>query len=135
MPPPFWTTLDRRLAINLKDSEGIGLVNTVHPGEILEEEFLKPLNLTAYRTAKLLHVSRPRIERLIRCQVPVTPDTALRLGRLFGTTGQFWMTLQSRYDLELREDAAMDDLAAIDPLPNRVSVQTPRPLGRPRQAG
>ncbi len=85
----------------------------VHPGEILDEEFLKPLNLTAYRIAQLVHVPRTRIERLARRETPVTPDTALRLGRLFGTTPEFWMNLQTRYDLLTAKPA---DLAQIEPL-------------------
>ena len=85
----------------------------VHPGEILDEEFLKPLNLTAYRIAQLVHVPRTRIERLARRETPVTPDTALRLGRLFGTTPEFCMNLQTRYDLLTAKPA---DLAQIEPL-------------------
>lgn len=77
----------------------------VHPGEILREEFLKPLGLTAYAVAAALDVPRTRIERLAREQRPVSADTALRLGRFFKTGAAFWMNIQSRYDLETAEDA------------------------------
>ncbi|HWV02348.1 MAG TPA: HigA family addiction module antitoxin [Devosia sp.] len=76
----------------------------VHPGKILREEYMEPLGLTAYALAKKLRTSRARIERLSREQVPVTVDTALRLGRFFGTTPDFWMNLQTSYDLTLAED-------------------------------
>lgn len=79
----------------------------IHPGEILREEFLEPLGLKAYTLAKKLRTSRARMERLVREEVPVTVDTALRLGRFFGTTPEFWLNLQSAYDLSLAEkDAA-----------------------------
>ena len=86
----------------------------VHPGEILVEEFLKPMGMSAYALAARLHVSRPRIERLVRGENPVRPDTALRLARLFGTTAQFWLNLQSRYDLAIAEaDVVLDDIEPI----------------------
>jgi addiction module HigA family antidote len=76
----------------------------VHPGQILREEFLKPLKLTPYAVAAALEVPRTRIERLAREEKPVTADTALRLGRFFGTGAAFWMNIQARYDLETTED-------------------------------
>lgn len=76
----------------------------VHPGEILREEFLKPLKLTPYAVAAALEVPRTRIERLAREEKPVTADTALRLGRFFGTGAAFWMNIQARFDLETAED-------------------------------
>ena len=75
----------------------------MHPGEILREEFLKPLNLKPYTLAKSLRTSRARMERLVREEAPVTVDTALRLGRFFGTTPDFWLNLQSAYDLTIAE--------------------------------
>ena len=71
----------------------------VHPGEVLREEFLLPLGISAGAVAKATHVSRMRIERLVREEVDLTPDTALRLARYFGTSPAFWMNLQSRYAL------------------------------------
>lgn len=77
----------------------IGPTPPIHPGEILREEFLVPLGLKPYSLAKALHVPRTRIERLAREEVPVTADTALRLGRYFGTGPEFWMNLQTAFDL------------------------------------
>ncbi len=88
----------------------------IHPGEILEEEFIKPFDLTAYRVAAMLRVPRTRIERLVRGETPVTLDTALRLGRLFGTTAQFWINLQTRYDLLRQTPRLKSELEAIEPL-------------------
>jgi addiction module HigA family antidote len=88
----------------------------VHPGEILREEFLGPMQLTSYAVARACGVPRTRIERLAREETPVTADTALRLGRYFGTTPAFWMNLQGQYDLERAEDEAAADLKRIKPL-------------------
>ena len=85
----------------------------IHPGEVLQEEFLKPLGLTAYSAATAMHVPRTRIERLVRGETSVTPETALRLERAFGSSARFWMNLQTRYDLELATDAAPGDLDTI----------------------
>ncbi|MDR6952310.1 addiction module HigA family antidote [Ancylobacter sp. 3268] len=86
----------------------------IHPGEILREEFLSPLGLTPYAVAKAVHVPRTRIERLAREEVPVTADTALRLGRFLGTGPEFWMNLQTAYDLTSAEKTAAD-IAEIQP--------------------
>lgn len=85
----------------------------IHPGEILLEEFLKPLGLSAYAAARAMKVPRTRIERLVRGETPVTPDTALRLERAFGSSAQFWMNLQTRYDLERAEDTADPEIATL----------------------
>jgi len=71
----------------------------VHPGEILQEEFLKPLRMSAYELARRIHVSRSRVSDILRRQRAVTADMALRLGKVFGTTPAFWMNLQSTYEL------------------------------------
>jgi len=71
----------------------------MHPGEVLREEFMEPLGLTAYGLAKALKVPRTRIERIGREETAITADTAHRLGRYFNTTPQFWLNLQSEYDL------------------------------------
>ena len=80
----------------------------IHPGEILREEFLGPLNLKPYTLAKKLKTSRARIERLVREEAPITVDTALRLGKFFGTTPDFWLNLQSAYDLTVAESEAAE---------------------------
>jgi len=76
----------------------------IHPGEILKEEFLGPLELSAAELARAIHVPPNRVTRLINGQAAVTPDTALRLGRAFRTTPEFWLNLQMRFDLETAAD-------------------------------
>lgn len=89
-----------------------------HPGEILREDFMVPLDLTPGRLARLMRLrDRTRIERLSRCAQPVTADTALRLARVFGSTPQFWINLQTQHDLSVAAIAAREDLAAIERLP------------------
>ena len=73
----------------------------MHPGEILKQEFLKPLGLTAYRLAKELSVPLPRIQDIVRGKRGITADTAIRLGIYFGLPAQFWLNLQNDYDLRL----------------------------------
>ena len=72
----------------------------VHPGEILLEEFLKPMNISQYRLAESIHVPARRINEIVLEKRGITADTALRLSRFFGNSAQFWMNLQSRYELE-----------------------------------
>ena len=86
----------------------------VHPGEILREEYLLPLNLSAGALARRLGVPRTRIERLANESTAVTPDTALRLARCFGTTAEFWMNMQSGYDIKVAEVANADELGRIE---------------------
>ncbi len=87
----------------------------VHPGEILREEFLAPLGMSSYALAKACHVPRTKIERLVNETTPVTPDAALRLGRYFSTTPEFWLGVQSRYDLETIFHATRKEIEAIKP--------------------
>ncbi|MEJ2600355.1 MAG: HigA family addiction module antitoxin [Anaerolineales bacterium] len=72
----------------------------IHPGEILLEEYLKPMRISQYRLAKDINVDPRRINEIIHGQRSITADTALRLARYFGTSERFWLNLQSRYDLE-----------------------------------
>jgi addiction module HigA family antidote len=76
----------------------------IHPGEILLEEFLKPLELSQYRVARDLSVPPRRINEIVHGHRGVTADTALRLARYFGTSPRFWLNLQARYDLEVEND-------------------------------
>lgn len=76
----------------------------VHPGEILLEEFLKPLNITQYFLAKEISVSPRRINEIVHGQRSISADTALRLGVFFSMNPQFWLNLQSHYDLEVQSD-------------------------------
>src|SRR4030081_1724301 len=87
----------------------------IHPGEVLREDFLRPMQLTPYAVARACRVPRARIERLSRSETPVTADTALRLARYFGTTPQFWMGMQAQFDLERAEDGARAELRRIEP--------------------
>lgn len=75
----------------------------VHPGEILREDYLVPLGMSANALAKALHVPTPRINDIARERRGVTADTAMRLARYFDTTPQFWMTLQAEYDLRVAQ--------------------------------
>jgi antitoxin HigA-1 len=82
----------------------------IHPGEILLEEFLAPLEISQYRLAKDIGVPPRRINEIVHGKRSVTADTALRLSRYFGTSEPFWMNLQSHYDLELEKDRLGRDL-------------------------
>ncbi|MBI1254140.1 MAG: HigA family addiction module antidote protein [Hyphomonas sp.] len=87
----------------------------VHPGEVLKEEFLLPLGLSASQLASIIRVPANRVTRLISAQSGISADTARRLARAFNTSPDFWMNLQSRFDLQLSEDAAprLDDIKPI----------------------
>lgn len=75
-----------------------------HPGEVLLEEFMKPMGLTQYGLAKALGVTQVRIGQIVHGKRAVSPDTALRLSRFFGTSAEFWMGMQATYDLEVARD-------------------------------
>jgi antitoxin HigA-1 len=94
-------------------------LSPIHPGEILREEFLVPLGMSAYALATHLRVPRTRVERLVREETPVTPDTALRLARYFGTTPDFWLALQAQFDIETAQDAMNEEIASIRPRDTR----------------
>lgn len=72
----------------------------IHPGEILKEEFLEPLNITAYRLSKDIFIPQTRISEILKGRRRVSADTALRLAKYFGTTAKFWLGLQDDYDIE-----------------------------------
>ncbi len=86
-----------------------------HPGEILMEEFLKPMAITQYRLAKELGVTQRRIGEIVTGTRGVTADTGLRLSRFFGMSDGFWIGLQADYDRELTKQAMSETLAAIKP--------------------
>jgi addiction module HigA family antidote len=79
------------------------LLTNITPGEILEEDFLKPMGLSQYRLAKDISVPARRINEIVKGERAITADTALRLGRYFKMSAQFWLNLQSHYDLEMVE--------------------------------
>ena len=90
------------------------LQNPMHPGEVLKELYLTPLEMSAPALAKRLGVPRTRIERLVKGETRMTPDTALRLSKAFGTTAAYWMTIQVNYDVTTIKDEV--DVSDIEPL-------------------
>lgn len=88
----------------------------IHPGEILLEEFLKPMEISQYRLAKDISVDPRRVNEIVHGQRSISADTALRFGRYFGTSPQFWLNLQSHYDLEVL------DMEIGDRIENEVKV-------------
>jgi len=87
----------------------------VHPGEILAEEFLKPMNISGYRLAKELGVNCQTVNDIILRKRGISADMALRLGRFLGTTSEFWMNLQSTYALSKARQAVGDQVKKIRP--------------------
>ena len=79
-------------------------LDPIHPGEILLEEFLLPMNISQYRLAKEIHVPARRINEIIHGNRGVSADTAIRLSKFFGTSAKFWINLQSAYDLDIESD-------------------------------
>ena len=79
-------------------------ISPIHPGEILKEEFLDEMNISQYKLAKEISVPARRINEIVHCKRAITANTALRLGKYFGISPQFWTTLQSHYDLEIELD-------------------------------
>lgn len=88
-------------------------LNNVHPGEILMEEFLIPLNITAYRLSKELHIPQTRVSELLKGKRRITPDTALRLSSYFGNNAKFWLGLQDDFDIEETKDELKLELESI----------------------
>lgn len=82
----------------------------IHPGEILMEEFLKPMGISQYRLAKDISVPPRRINEIVHGKRSITADTALRMGKFFNIPPQFWLNLQNRFDLEVTEDRLADRL-------------------------
>jgi antitoxin HigA-1 len=91
-------------------------ISPTHPGEILLEEFLQPLDMSQRELARRLGVEPRRVNELIHGKRSVTADTALRLARLFGTTPTFWLNLQMRYELDVAEDDADAIRDEVEPL-------------------
>ncbi|CAM5345691.1 addiction module HigA family antidote [Aquamicrobium terrae] len=88
----------------------------IHPGEFLREEYLIPLDMSAGALARKLNLPRTRIERIVKEEVGMTPDTALRLARFFDTTPEFWMNFQQAYELETEARRLASELDKIEPL-------------------
>ena len=88
----------------------IKLLKPIHPGEILMEEFLKPMDISQYRLSKNINVPARRINEIVHGKRSISPDTALRLSKYFGLSERFWINLQARYDLEVEKDKLKDRL-------------------------
>jgi antitoxin HigA-1 len=88
----------------------------IHPGEILREEFLKPMEMSAYELAKRLHIPPPRINDIVLERRGISADTAVRLSRFFGTTEQFWLNLQDAYEVSRIKIEKADEFKRIEPL-------------------
>ena len=95
------------------------LMKPIYPGEILLEDFLKPMGLTQYRLAKEIHVPPRRINEIVHGTRAITPDTALRFSRYFGTTAMFWLNLQMKYDLAVAREKIgkqlLDEIKVMEP--------------------
>jgi len=95
---------------------GRGRLPDIHPGEILNEDFLGPLGVTQYRLAQAVSVPPRRINEIVHGKRAITADTALRLARYFGTTPDFWINLQAQYDLRQAEKSLKQVMDKIEPL-------------------
>lgn len=91
-------------------------LRNIHPGEVLLEEFLKPMSISAYRLAKETNMPQTRLSEIIKGKRRITADTALRLAKFFGTTPQFWLGLQDDYDLEEGQEHIKEELNRISTL-------------------
>ena len=91
-------------------------LNNIHPGEILLEEFLLPMEVSAYRLAKETFIPQTRISEIIKGNRRITADTALRFSKFFGTSAKFWLGLQDDYDLEEEKGEKEKELNAIKPI-------------------
>jgi antitoxin HigA-1 len=92
-----------------------GLKN-IHPGEVLMEEFLLPLNITAYRLSKDIDIPQTRISEIVKGNRRITADTALRLSKYFGNSAKFWLSLQDDYDLEEERALKQKEFESITPV-------------------
>jgi antitoxin HigA-1 len=88
----------------------------IHPGEILLHDFMEPMAITQYRIAKSIDVSVRRINEIVHSKRAISVDTALRLSRYFGLSDQYWINLQSLYDMQIEKEHLQNVLAAIEPI-------------------
>lgn len=96
-------------------------LRNIHPGEILQEEFLTPLGISAYRLAKEISIPQTRISEILKFNRRITADTALRLSIYFGNSPKFWLGLQDDYDLEEERKAKMSELKSIRAFENNAA--------------
>ncbi len=102
-------------AVDFSDVAAPGHLPPVHPGEILRDDFLRPLGLSVYRLAQALRIPWPRVNDIVRGRRCISTDTALRLAHYFGTTPEFWIGLQVQYDLDDAEPARREIEREIEP--------------------
>ncbi|MBI4983784.1 MAG: HigA family addiction module antidote protein [Rhodocyclales bacterium] len=88
----------------------------IHPGEVLLHDFMEPMEISQYRVAKEIGVPPRRINQIVHCERAISADTALRLSRYFGLSDQYWLNLQSLYDLQVAKEQLHEELDAIEPL-------------------
>ncbi|HVT58973.1 MAG TPA: HigA family addiction module antitoxin [Thermoanaerobaculia bacterium] len=102
------------------------LLDPIHPGEILAEEFMRPLGLSANALARTLAVPVTRISEIVRGRRGVSADSALRLARFFGTSAELWMGLQAEYDLRVARRMAGTEILRLVPAPARKALRRPK---------
>ena len=95
-------------------SKSATTINPIHPGEVLQEEFMEPLNISANKLANRIDVPTNRITAIIKGQRGISGDTALRLSKVFGTTPEFWINLQGYYEIERAKDNSVADIQNIE---------------------
>ncbi|RMZ51019.1 addiction module antidote protein, HigA family [Flavobacteriaceae bacterium PRS1] len=96
-------------------------LKNIHPGEVLLEEFLKPLEITAYRLSKDTFIPQTRISQIIKQRRRITADTALRLAKYFGNSAKFWLGLQDDFDIEEEQNNKKDELNSIQTITNNTA--------------
>lgn len=118
MPETDFTLRDFHHAFDAAEASGaFEVLPPIHPGEILREEFMAPHGLSAGDVARALGLPRSRIERIVKEEIGISSDTALRLARFFRTTAQFWFNLQARFEQETLSGRIGAELDRITPLP------------------
>ncbi len=98
-----------------RGSAASGLLSNIHPGEVLLEEFLIPMEISAYRLSKNIHIPQTRISQIIKGKRRITADTALRLSSYFGNSAKFWLGLQGDFDIEEEKKNNLEILRSIKP--------------------
>ena len=106
-------TRNRRLS-QLGDKYMKKRISPIFPGEILQEDFLTPMNISAYKLAKETFLDQTRISEIIRGKRSITIDTALRFSKFFGTSPEFWINIQTQYDMEIKQIELEDELQKIN---------------------
>ena len=96
-------------------------LKNIHPGEVLKEEFLEPLGISAYRLSKETFIPQTRVSEIVKGKRRITADTALRLSLYFGTSAKFWLGLQDDYDLEEESNLKKNDFKKIKPMENNAA--------------